>query len=109
MESSILKTIKKPLNISADDDAFNDDLILFINSELAVVRQLGPGLSAPLVIVDDTTTWADLFGEDTELIQLVKSYIYLGTRIKFDPPTSGPALNSLKESRTETGWRITES
>lgn len=107
METSVLKTIKKPLNIPADDNSFDQDLILFINSELYILSQLGINVLEPKMINEDTN-WVDILGPETSLNQMAKEYIYLSVRIVFDPPQTVPALNALKEKRDETAWRIVE-
>jgi hypothetical protein len=109
LQNSILETIKKPLNVSADDTTFDDDIVLFVNSELATLRQLGVDGLTSLMITGSSETWGDLFGEETEKLQMIKNLIYAGARIKFDPPDSVPTLNALKDIRTELSWRIVES
>lgn len=100
---SILTSVKKNLNISAEEKAFDADLVFHINSVFAELYQLGVGPSTPFMIEDESTTW-DEFTTDASLA-MVKSYMYLDVRMMFDPPTAS-LLTAMKEKRDEYEWRL---
>lgn len=86
MDKSILNNVKKALGFAPDYTAFDLDIILHINSTLAVVTQLGLGPVEGFAIEDNEATW-DSLGLTLEQTGLVKSYVYLKVKFLFDPPT----------------------
>lgn len=106
MNDSILLSVKTMLGLSDDYNAFDDELILHINSVLTVLYQLGVGGKGKLFYIkDETTKWSELFGED-EIIPLVKSYLYLKVRLLFDPPTTGVLHEAMERQIQEFEWRL---
>ena len=105
INSSILSSIKKLLNVPVELDHFNQDLIIHINSALSVVTQLGLGPSEGLIITGTGETWSQLTLDSTK-IELVKTYIYLKVKSVFDPPTIGAVSQSLEKNISEIEWRI---
>lgn len=104
---SILDTIKQMLQISADCDSFDGELIVHINSALSVLNRLGVGPKNGFSIRDNTATWADFIGSN-EKFGIVKEYIYIKVKMLFDPPLSSFVAESMKETAKEYEWRITE-
>jgi hypothetical protein len=102
---SILKSVKKVLGLPDEYDAFDPDVIMHINSILAVVNQLGVGPEGGMTIEDDTPTWDQFLGEDPRK-NTVKTYVYLRVRLLFDPPSTAHALAAIKEQYKELEWRI---
>lgn len=105
MADSILDSVKKVLNIPLDDTAFDQDVILHINSVLANLEQLGIGPQGGYMITDKTNDWNDILANDFRLNN-VKTYVCLQVRRLFDPPQSGYALTAMKEQIEEYAWRI---
>lgn len=102
MDESILTSIKKLLGISKEYTHFDADILMHINTVLFTLNQLGlPSYS----IQDATAKWSDYLTSSTQL-DSVKSYIYLKTRLLFDPPASSAALESMKALVSEYEWRI---
>lgn len=104
MEDSILISIKKLIGIDSGDESFDTDLIMHINSSIDVLRQLGIN-SENFYVEDDGATWADYL-PSSNLLQLVKTYIYMKVRKWFDPPQNGTAMEALNSSIAELEWRI---
>lgn len=102
---SILTSIKKLFGPEGTYDAFDNDLILHINTYLRVLNQLGIGVQN-FRIADDTATWNDFLGENEALLDEVKSYIYLRVKIVFDPPSSSIVMNAFNEQIDELTWRL---
>ena len=102
---SILTSIKKLLGIEEDYTHFDTDLIMQINSILAVLTQLGVGPSTGFSISDKSATWVGFFGS-TYNFDAVKSYIYLRVKLLFDPPTSAALIESTNKMIGEFEWRL---
>lgn len=103
---SILGSVRKMIGgIAEDESPFDPDLIIHINSVFTIVNQLGVGPKVPYSIKGEDETWADFWG-DVEVIEMVKSYMYLKTKIIFDPPSSGVLHEALERQITEFEWRL---
>ena len=102
---SILTSIKKQLGIMEADTHFDPDIIMYINTELAILNQIGVGPEKGFMIKDAASSWND-FVEDEVLLGLVTSYIYVKVRLIFDPPTSSAVIDSMKRTAESLEWRI---
>ena len=102
---SILTSIKKLLGMDADYTAFDTDVIIHINSALAILFQLGVGPDKGFRIRDDSATWQDFVGDDARLDD-VKDYVYLKVKLLFDPPSSSAAIQSTESLISEIEWRL---
>ena len=101
---SILNSIKKLMGIPADYAAFDMDLIMHINSVFMILNQLGIGPEEGFSITGDESVWTDFYTRAD--LDLVKSYVYLKTRLLFDPPTSSAVLNSMEKQVDQYEWRL---
>lgn len=102
---SILTSIKQQLGIASDVTAFDNEIILGINSALMHLEQLGVGPEDGLVIEDSSGMWSDLLNDDTSL-ESVKIYVYLRTRLVFDPPSTSYLIEAMERQIRELEWRI---
>lgn len=102
---SILTSIKKLLGIEEDYTQFDTDIIIHINSALAVLTQLGVGPSGGFLIENKNALWTD-FVYGTNNLEMIKSYVYLKVRLLFDPPTSSAVMEAMNRSVSELEWRI---
>ena len=105
MDESILVTIKKLIGLPAEDESFDTDLIIDINSSVDVLRQLGLDVDEGFYVDDNTTTWGELLTSSSEL-NLVKTYIAKKVKKWFDPPQNGTAMDALNSTIAELEWRI---
>ena len=107
---SILDTVKSFVNIPVDyDTTFDGDLIIFINSCLGVLAQIGVGsFNQQFKITGSDETWADFMGS-YENIEAAKEYVCLRTKITFDPPQSSAVMEQMKEIIKEDFFRISVS
>lgn len=103
MDESILVSVKKLIGLAPEDDSFDTDLIIHINSAIDVLRQMG--INSELYVEDETLIWGDYLPSD-EYLQMVKSYVYMKVRKWFDPPQNGTAMEALNSSIAELEWRI---
>lgn len=101
---TILSEIKQLLGISKDDDVFDSEITMHINSVITILTQLGVGPTDGFII-DDTTTFAEFVGQRKDL-QIITSYIYLRVRLLFDPPQNSFLVTSINEQCKEYEWRI---
>lgn len=102
---SILSSVKKMLGLAEEDDSFDIDIIIHINSALSVLTQLGVGPKDGFSIRDATPTWTDFLSDD-KLLDMVLSYVYLKVRLLFDPPSASSVLEAMQKNVDEFAWRI---
>lgn len=102
-EQNILKSIKKLLGLSDDFKAFDLDVMVGINAALATLAQVTNGVFVP---IEEGTTWGDLSVKDPTVLNMAKQYIYLRTRLIFDPPSMSFLLSAIKEQIKEHEWRL---
>lgn len=105
MIESILDSTKKIIGLNRCYEAFDDDLIMFINSIFLVLKQLGIGPETGFVIHDSSATWSDYI-PDSDLVEAVKSYVGLKGKMVFDPPSNSNLLQALTNSIAELEWRL---
>lgn len=86
---SILESIRK--FIGCNDETFDADLIMHINTALYRLRTLGVGPETGFVIHDSGEIWSDFIG-NTILLESVKTYVYLKTKLLFDPASIPPSV-----------------
>lgn len=111
MEESILQSTKNKLGVSSSQTVFDDEILGFINASFAKLHQLGIGPSDGYVVDSIVDEWDAFFDASAEPIpvamqSMIKTYVYLASRIQFDPPTSSFVLTSLKEQIQEHEWRL---
>jgi hypothetical protein len=105
MEQSILKSTKKMLQIGDDDTSFDLDITIHINSAFSTLNDLGVGVSEGFAIEDDQPVWGD-FSDDPVQLNRIKTFVFLNTRLVFDPPTTPFLLSATKEQLQEVTWRL---
>ena len=103
--NNVLETIKKVLGIANEDSSFDHDIILYINSAIGILHQLGVSEDITDMTIDHDTNWTELFGERDDL-EIVKTYIGFMVKRMFDPPTNSAAIGALDRMISEFEWRI---
>jgi len=111
---SILNSIKKLLGIIPEVEAFNQDIIIYINSVFATLAQMGVGPADGFRIQSADEVWSDFLdqcigegkGTDTKLYESVKAYVYMKVKLIFDPPASSSLLESYNNLIKETEYRL---
>lgn len=104
MTNSILLTVKKMLGIAEEYKAFDIDIIVDINATFLTLNQLGVGPSTPFQITGDDEIWSDFI--NPEEMPGIQTYIYMRTRLMFDPPTNSFLVDSMKKQCEEFEWRM---
>jgi len=105
VSNSILTSTKKILGLDAAYTAFDEDILMHINSALSTLNQLGIGPDRGLTVPDATTTWDALIGTDARL-NSVKTYVYMKVRLIFDPPTTSYMIEAMNKQVSELEWRL---
>lgn len=107
---SILTSVKILCGgITADNAAFDDEIIMYINSVFFGLWQLKVGPEKVFKVTGVTETWDEFLPEDDELSEVVKIYVGSKVRHRFDPPTNSNVMNALLETIKECEWRINET
>lgn len=106
MDDSILNTVKKSLGIVPEYDAFDDALIMDINSVFMVLSQLGVGPDKGFRIEDSSAEWSEFLSSDDENYESYKSYICMKVRLLFDLPSSSTHMQCIKDLISELEWRL---
>jgi len=105
MNESILLSIKKMLGFDENYDAFDTDILIFINAAISMLIQIGAGPDDGVTVKGKDEEWSILI-DNREDLEDVKTYIYITVKIAFDPPSNSSVLKSLQDLRDECAWRI---
>lgn len=107
IDGSILQTTKKLLGISPDDDAFDTDILIDINTAFDRLNTLGIGPEEGFRITDDTTTWNEYL-TDGKLIDSVKDYVFFSVKLMFDNAGSNSfVLDAYQKQIDKLEWIFT--
>lgn len=106
--NSILDNIKKLLGMPMNYNAFDEDIIIHINSVLSSLKSMGVESSnnPNFQISDNSATWDDFIAGDPDILSNVKSYIYLKVRLLFDPPANSVLVDSINNQIKELEYRL---
>lgn len=103
--NSILRTVKKMLGLPLNDfGQFDIDLIIHINSAFDTLTQLGVGPVEGFRITGLDETWDDFVTD--QRLDMIKSYVYMKTRLAFDPPSSSFVIDAFNKQIVEYEWRL---
>lgn len=101
---SILNSVKSMLGIEVDDNSFDTELIVHINSILGLCFQLGVGpKDEPFTIENADAVWSD-FIPDNQIVS-VRTYVFVKVKLIFDPPSTSFVLASYQDLAKEFEWR----
>jgi len=101
---SILDSIKHMLGITPDETAFDVDIINFINGAFGTLTQLGVGLVVGYQITGKDNVWAEFYTDPR--LNAVRTYVFLRTKIAFDPPTTGFTQQAMERQIQELEFRL---
>lgn len=107
MEDSILSSIAQLIGCFDDPNPYEKDLIIHINTTLNILTRLGVGPKNGFRITGKDETWS-MFTNDEILFDMAKTYVYLKTKLIFDPPLSSSVLESMKQTIAELEWRLND-
>lgn len=103
---SILNSIKKLIGMDPEYTQFDTDLIIYINSIFAILKQVGVGPENGFSISDDSATWDEYLPDYDKNFEFVKTYIQQRVKLVFDPPLTSSVLDAMKETIKELEWRL---
>lgn len=103
---SILNTIKKLLGIDSEDDNFDIDIIAIVNSIIPALSQMGIGPRNGFIVTSDKDKWTDYITDNSINLEGVKTYLYLKTKLLFDPPTNSTVIDAFNKNLNELEWRM---
>lgn len=103
---SILNNIKKLLGIDSDDDSFDPDVMAMINSTIPALAQMGIGPVNGFIVTSADNKWIDWLVDPTINLEGVKTYLYLKTKLIFDPPTNSTVIDAFNKNLQELEWRM---
>lgn len=107
VKDSILNSVKKQLGLFPEQKEFDPEIIMNINSAILTLKQIGVGPQfEPFVVEDDTQTYTDYLGVDSQEIAYVKMYLFYKTKMSFDPPMSSIVAEAMKAQISELEWRL---
>jgi len=104
-EDSIFLTIKKLRGIDTEDDSFDTDIRVAINSALSILTQIGVGPEKGYMIMGEEDTWSDLT-DDEESLSMIVSYVDMRVHLVFDPPSNSFLVSEIQEAIKELECRI---
>ena len=105
MIESILDSTKKELGMDPEYRYYDPDIVLHINSILAILTQAGVGPEDGFRITDEKTTWTEFIGE-ANYLNFVKSFVSLRVKLLFDPPSNSSLIKAIETQAEEFLWRI---
>lgn len=105
---SILTSIKQRLGLSEEYEAFDPEIIMEINTAFFDLNRLGVGPSDAFFIEDDTSVWTDFISADTKTVvrEAIKTYIYLRTKLGFDPPAGTAHIEAINRRIDQLEWTM---
>lgn len=105
MSESILNTIKVMLNIEDDCDAFDTEIVTYINSALFTLSQLGIGPEEGFSITGPNEVWSDCIHSSMNLTA-VQTFVKLKVQLLFDPPSNSFVVDAINKQIDELTWRL---
>lgn len=106
MEHGILTSTKKILGVAEDYTVFDTDIITYINMAFSTLNQLNLSDLTGFAISGYFETWTE-YTEDEPKLNAIKNYVFLKTKLLFDPPVTSFAIESMQTQINELEWRLT--
>lgn len=108
---TIFSDVKDALGINPEDEAFDTRIKMHLETELAVLGQLGVFEDQSKFDLD-ILSWDDLDKRSrdpgNQHFSMVKNYLLLRSQLVFDPP-NGSVLSYQEGITKELTWRIREA
>lgn len=94
------------LGVAEDYDAFDQEVMVFINGAIFKLCQLGVGPAEGFRVTGVEETWNDLLGDRVDQLQAAKDFIYFDVRLSWDPPTQNSVISVWTDKINELTWRL---
>ena len=106
IRSSILLSVKDALGIVPELNAFDNQLIMHINTVFGLLFQLGVGpTETQFTITGESEIWEEFIAEQID-VEFVRSYMFLKVRLLFDPPSTATLYDAYGNQIREMEWRL---
>lgn len=105
MIDSILLSVRSICGVADDDDSFDSQLLPLINAQLLDIVQIGVG-NDDVIVTGVDETWSEFNPLYPELTGPITTIVGLGTKLIFDPPSSGMATESINKQIDRAIWRV---
>lgn len=100
----VLKDIKESVGLSEDINAFDGEILMYINSAIATLAQNG-AVEEGFRIDEDDVEWEDFL--PIKIRSHAKEYVFLIVKSMFDNSTTASyVLTMIQEQAKEVLWRI---
>ena len=107
MEASILTSIKAVLGLAEDYTAFDEDIIMHINTAFDDLQDLGYGPVNGFYITDASAEWDSYLTTDVPFNHSIKDLVFLKVQLLFDSNTATSYVIAARERQIlELQWRI---
>lgn len=107
MDESILTSTKKRLGLTEENEQFDEDVIMDINTVLNILTQMGVGPQDGFSIADKNSKWDDFLQKDSQLLQMIKTYVFLRVKLLFDSVTiPSSVIEVMTRQYQDLEWRI---
>jgi hypothetical protein len=101
---SILDSVKKVIGMDPEVEAFDLDILLFVNTSLVDLRRMGIAGNS-IQIINRSQLWSDFWPHASGL-GMIQTYVYLSAKLAFDPPQMGFNIASLQERKRELEFQL---
>lgn len=105
VSDSILDSVKKLVMVDLSYTAFDDVLILHINTVFANLVQMGIGPIEGFAITGASEQWSS-FTENNKMLNPVKTYVGLKVKTYFDPPQNTAHIEAINKQLNELEVRM---
>lgn len=105
--TSVLTSVKKMLGLEEAYDVFDNDILMHINANLAILCQEGIGPAEGISIENKDQTW-EIFTPSIpgKVLDMLPTYLYIKVKLAFDPPESSKTAESYENMAREYEIRM---
>lgn len=100
---NILNDVKARTGLDKSFGAFDDELLLIINSLWSYLDQIGVSMLSRNP-VKKTSEWSEYIPSNR--LGMIPELVAINVRMRFDPPSSSSVLESLRNTAKELEWRV---
>ena len=104
--TKILSSVRFKVGLNDEIHDFDSMLIMEINTALDILTQLGFGPDKGFSISGEEETWDQYIPANDPRCNMVKTYLAVRTKLKFDPPQASYLVEALKEDVAELEFRL---
>ncbi|MFU8786354.1 MAG: hypothetical protein ACNA7U_03825 [Candidatus Izemoplasmataceae bacterium] len=103
---SIFESVKKLLGLPKEEDSFDTDIIVHINTVFSNLHQMGIGPDDGFYITGYNETWSNYTLTNPNKKRQIRSYIPLKVKQMFDPSANANVSKSLENTLKEIEYRL---